>query len=117
MSGLVTYYITNINYSSGVAGSAIANDTITLFTIQTFVIWLIYFSTLIILPFTVNYWIQRFSISQHDWWKVILVLESFAILFSYLATPPDMISTLLFFAICQPLVITNTIVVILKLKR
>ncbi|MEW7292853.1 hypothetical protein [Aquimarina sp. 2304DJ70-9] len=85
--------------------------------IKLFITWLIYFFSLITLPFLWKELIEWIKIKEKDWWKAPLILELFSLIFSYLATPPDFISTILFFIACQPIVIVNSIILKRKLTK
>lgn len=85
--------------------------------VKLFLTWLIYFFTLITLPvlwMNIILWIR---IKEKDWWKTIIGLELFSLVYSYLMTPPDIISTILVFLVCQPMVILNGIVIRRKLIK
>ncbi len=85
--------------------------------IKLFIICLIYFFTLITLPFLLSDLVRWIKMKDKDWWKAILGFELFSLFFSYLATPPDLISTILFFLICQMIVIVNYIILKRKLNE
>lgn len=85
--------------------------------IKLFATWLIYFFALMTLPFFMTNLIKWSRLNEKDWWKAIIVLELFSLVFSYVTTPPDIISTILFFLICQPIVIINSIVLRRKLTE
>lgn len=72
-----------------------------------FMMWLIYFSLLILLPLTHQKIISILKITKTRIPITILILELLLFFFAKTATPPDSISTLLFFLICQPIVLTN----------
>ncbi len=78
--------------------------------IKLFITWLIYFFPLITLPFLLSDLVRLLKMKDRDWWKAILAFEFFSLIFSYVGTPPDLISTILFFLICQVIVIVNGIV-------
>lgn len=83
--------------------------------IKLFITWMIYFFALITLPFLLTYIIRSVKIKEKDWWKGVIVFELLSLTFAYMATPPDIVSTILFFLICQPIVIVNGIVLKRKL--
>jgi hypothetical protein len=85
--------------------------------IKLFITCLLYFTTLITLPFLIKDLAQKLKLKKGDWWKGLLALEILAVIFSYLSTPPDLISTVLFILICQPIVVVNVVVLNRKLAK
>ena len=83
--------------------------------IKLFIIWLIYFFASITLPFLLTEIVRWTKMKNKDWWKAIIGLELLSFIFSSLVTSPDLLSTILFFLICQIIVIVNGIVLKRKL--
>lgn len=83
--------------------------------IKLFISWLIYFFALIMLPFLLTEIVRWTKMKNEDWWKAIFGLELLSFIFSCLVTSPDPLSTILFFLICQIIVIVNGIVLKRKL--
>ncbi|MFT7613758.1 MAG: uncharacterized membrane protein YhaH (DUF805 family) [Parvicellaceae bacterium] len=81
-----------------------------------FITSLIFFLMLITLPFLAHNVARWLDLKKSDWWKSFLFLEAFITVFSYFSTPPDLISTILFISICQPIVLVNLIVLNRKLS-
>gem|GEM_PF-4167980 len=85
--------------------------------ITIFIPLLIYFFALITLPFLWTDLVHWIKIKDNDWWKALLSFELFSLIISYIITPPDLISTILFFLICQLIVIANSIALKRKLSK
>lgn len=89
------------------ANSKISIDADEIDRLPIFVIWLIYFSFLILLPIAHQKIISTFKTTKKKLPMIILGLEILLFFFAKIATPPDNFSTLLFFLICQPIVLTH----------
>jgi hypothetical protein len=49
--------------------------------------------------------------------NIVLAIELLGVTFSYLLTPPDILSTLIIFILWQPIVLTNSLVLIQNRKK
>ncbi len=81
------------------------------------IICFIYFFGLITFPVLLKSLIQQFKLKEKDVWKMVIGFEMFFLVFSYLVTPPDLISTLLLFFFCQLIVLVNVLVVRRQLRQ
>ena len=69
----------------------------------------IYFFLLLTLPMLPELVIKWMKIKSGEIWKPILYLEFSLLLLAYLASPPDLMSTVYIFIACQPIVLVNTL--------
>lgn len=85
--------------------------------IKLFITVFIYFFSLTTLPFILTKFLRSTKINRTNFWKTIFGLELYALIFSYLATPPDLFSTLFLLLLCQLIVIVNVVVLKQKLNK
>ncbi len=77
--------------------------------IKNYLVWFIYYFSLIGLPFLSKVLILWSGAKQKDLWKIIISLEVFVFFFAYFFTPPDNLSTILVVILGQLIVIVNSI--------
>jgi len=68
------------------------------------------------LPYLFSAYALKWKIDKSNWWKPILILELVGLLFAYLVTPPDLISTLIVFILWQFPVVVNLMVLLVTVR-
>ena len=115
---LVTSYYVYQWLTSYMIDASIKNFNVSWWQIvKLFLTWLIYFSALIVLPFLWKNIIDRRKLKADSFWKMIAWMEFCSLLFAVLTTPPDLLSTIMVFFMCQPLVVLNAVVLFRNFKR
>jgi len=78
--------------------------------VKLFLIFLVYFFALIVMPVFAKDIVNRTLLEFQNWWKVLLAFEFGVLLFSAICSPPDAISIITVFIFCQLIVVVNVFV-------
>lgn len=115
ISALCTYYLFKwLNAYS--IDPKIQNITSVGQLIKLFILLFVYFFALITVPFLSKEIITWCKLKEEDWWKTLIGFEIFSLVFAYVFSPPDMLSKITLFTLCQLIVLVNCIVLKIKLN-
>jgi len=107
---LVATYFLRMWFSAYTLSSELENSFLSGQTIKLFSTCLNYLLMLTLIPVLIKEKVHKLNLKKGDWWKGLIVFEIMVMVFSYATTPPDLVSTVFVFLLCQPIVLVNTIV-------
>lgn len=85
--------------------------------VKLFFMFLIYFSLLIVLPVSQIQILKRVHLLSSQWWLGVAILEPLLFLYAIVFTPPDVLSTLFLFTLSQLIVVLNTYLLKVHLRK
>ena len=108
LTAVVSYFLIEFLMNYKVAEeveTTIDTSSIVKFVVTSF----IYFFMLINIPAMSKDIIRWFHLHPSQLWRIIVAFEAFGFAYAFLATPPDLISTILAFMFWQLIVLVNSI--------